>query len=85
MMLAAQWTVVVLVVAISAVYSLWRLLGVRQRLWLLDQLIPVATLAHVAWPGRLKASLQGHALKGCGSCGANADAAPTRRSGAPHR
>jgi hypothetical protein len=85
MMLAAQWTVVVLVVAISAVYSLWRLLGVRQRLWLLDQLIPVATLAHVGWPGRLKASLQMQAVKGCGSCGANAGAVPTRRSGAPHR
>ncbi len=85
MLLAVQWTVVVLVVAISAVYSLWRLLGVRQRLWLLEQLIPVATLAHVGWPGRLKAALQMQAVKGCGSCGANADAAPTRRSGAPHR
>jgi hypothetical protein len=85
MMLAAQWTVVVLVVAISAVYSLWRLLGVRQRLWLLDQLIPVATLAHVGWPGRLKAALQMQAVKGCGSCGANAGAVRTRRSGAPHR
>jgi hypothetical protein len=84
MMLAAQWTVVVLVVAVSTVYSLWRLLGVRQRLWLLDQLVPVATLAGVGWPGRLKAALQMQALKGCGSCGANAGAAPTRRSGAPH-
>ena len=85
MMLALQWTVVVLVVAVSAVYSLWRLLGVRQRLWLLEQLIPVATLAHVGWPGRLKAALQMQALKGCGSCGANAAAAPIRKSGAPHR
>jgi len=78
-----QWTIVTLVVGSSALYSLWRLLGVRQRLWLLDQLLPVATLAHVGWPGRLKASLQMQALKGCGSCGANADVAPTRRSGAP--
>ena len=82
-MLAVQWTVVVLVVAGSAVYSLWRLLGVRQRLWLLDQLVPVAKLAHVGWPERLKAALQMQALKGCGSCSANADAVPTRRSGAP--
>ena len=84
-MLIAQWTVVTVLVALSALYSLWRLLGVRQRLWLLDQLIPVATLAHVGWPGRLKASLQMQAVKGCGSCGANADAVRTRRSGAPHR
>ncbi len=82
-MIVLQWTVVVLVVAVSAVYSLWRVLGVRQRLWLLDQLMPMAQLAHVGWPGRLKASLQMQALKGCGSCGSNADAAPTRRSGAP--
>lgn len=80
-----QWTVVVLVVAVSALYSLWRLLGVRQRLWLLDQLMPMAQRAHVGWPGRLRASLQMQALKGCGSCGSNVDAAPTRRSGAPRR
>ena len=85
MLLAVQWAVVVLVVAISAVYSLWRLLGVRQRLWLLEQLVPVATRAHVGWPGRLRTALQMQALKGCGSCGANADAAPTQRSGAPRR
>ena len=84
-MLGLQWTLVVLVGAVSAVYSLWRLLGVRQRLWVLDRLLPVARLAHVGWPGRLKASLQMQALKACGSCGANADAAPTRSSGAPHR
>ncbi len=72
-----------LLVGASAIYSLWRLLGVRQRLWLLDQLLPMAQLAHVGWPGRLKASLQMQALKGCGSCGSNADAAPTQRSGAP--
>jgi hypothetical protein len=81
--LIAQWIVVVLVVAVSAIYSLWRLLGVRQRLWLLDQLLPLATLTHVGWPARMKAVLQLQALKGCGSCGANADAAPTRRSGVP--
>jgi hypothetical protein len=84
-MLAVQWTVVVLVVAVSAVYSLWRLLGVRQRLWLLDRLMPVATLTHMGWPGRMKVALQMQALKGCGSCGSNADVVPTRRSGAPHR
>jgi len=84
-MLIAQWSVVIVVVAASAVYSVWRLLGVRQRLWLLEQLLPVAKLAHVGWPARLKASLQMQALKGCGSCGANADAAPTQRSGAPRR
>ncbi len=83
-MLLLQWAVVVLVVAVSTVYSAWRLLGVKQRLWLLDQLMPVARLAHLGWPGRLKASLQMQALKGCGSCGANADAAPIRKSGAPH-
>lgn len=79
-----QWTVVALVVALSALYSLWRVLGVRQRLWLLDQLIPVAQLAHVGWPGKLKAALQMQAFKGgCGSCGSNAAVAPTQRSGAP--
>jgi hypothetical protein len=82
-MLLAQWTLVGLVVGVSGLYSLWRLLGVRQRLWLLDQLLPVAQFAHVGWPARLKASLQLQALKGCGSCGSNADAVPTRRSGAP--
>jgi hypothetical protein len=82
-MLLAQWTFVGLVVGVSALYSLWRLLGIRQRLWLLDQLLPVAQLTHVGWPARLKASLQLQALKGCGSCGANADAVRTRRSGAP--
>jgi hypothetical protein len=84
-MLVLQWSVVAVVVGFSAVFSLWRLLGVPQRLWLLDQLLPMAQRAHVGWPGRLKASLQMQALKGCGSCGANADAAPIRRSGAPHR
>lgn len=82
-MLIAQWAVVATVVIISGAYSLWRLLGVRQRLWLLDQLLPMARLARVGWPARLRASLQMQALKGCGSCGANADAVPTRRSGAP--
>ena len=82
-MLIVQWCVVVLVVAASAIYSVWRLLGVRQRLWLLEQLLPMAQLAHIGWPARLKAALQIQALKGCGSCGANADAVPTRRSGAP--
>ncbi len=82
-MLILQWSVVTVVVAVSAIYSLWRLLGIRQRLWLLDQLLPLAQAAHVGWPARLKAALQLQALKGCGSCGANADAAPTQRSGAP--
>ncbi len=82
-MLVLQWSVVVALVAVSAVYSVWRLLGTRQRLWLLDQLLPIARLANVGWPARLKATLQVQALKGCGSCGANADAVPTRRSGAP--
>ena len=45
---------VVLLVAASAVYSLWRLLGVRQRLWLLDQLLPMAQRAHVGWPARVE-------------------------------
>jgi hypothetical protein len=78
-----QWLVVGAVVGLSALYSAWRLLGVRQRLWLLEQLLPMAQRAGVGWPARLKASLQMQALKGCGSCGANADAIPTRRSGAP--
>jgi hypothetical protein len=82
-MLVLQWCVVVAVVAVSTVYSVWRLLGIRQRLWLLDQLLPIARLANVGWPARLKATLQVQALKGCGSCGSNADAVPTRRSGAP--
>ena len=82
-MLFVQWSVVVLLVAVSAVYSVWRLLGVRQRLWLIDQLMPMAQLAHLGWPGRVKASLQMQALKGCASCGSNADAVPTRRSDAP--
>jgi hypothetical protein len=82
-MLLLQWCVVVLLVTLSAIYSLWRLLGVKQRLWLLDQLLPMARRAHVGWPARLKASLQLQALKGCGSCAANADAVPTRRSDAP--
>jgi hypothetical protein len=82
-MLIAQWTVVGVVVGISALYSLWRLLGIRQRLWLLDQLLPLARVTHVSWPARLKAGLQMQALKGCGSCGSNAAAVPTRRSGAP--
>jgi hypothetical protein len=84
-MLAVQWSVVTLVVVLSAVYSLWRLLGMRQRLWLLDRLLPLARVAHVGWPARLRAALQMQALKGCGSCGANADAVRTRRSGAPRR
>ena len=82
-MLIAQWSVVIAVVAASAIYSVWRLLGVRARLWLLDQLLPIARVAHVGWPARLKASLQMQAVKGCGSCASNAGAAPTRRSGAP--
>jgi hypothetical protein len=82
-MLILQWCVVALLVAVSAVYTLWRLLGVRQRLWLLDQLLPLAKLAHVGWPGKVKSALQMQALKGCGSCGSNADAALTRKSGAP--
>jgi hypothetical protein len=82
-MLLVQWSIVALLVAVSAIYSLWRLLGVRQRLWLLEQLLPMATLAHIGWPARLKAALQRQALTGCGSCGSNADAVPTRRSGAP--
>jgi hypothetical protein len=82
-MLIAQWTLVGLLVFASALYSLWRLLGIRQRLWLLEQLLPMARMAHIGWPARLKAALQSQALKGCGSCGANADAVPTGRSGAP--
>ena len=82
MLLVLQWCVVAVVVAVSAIYSVWRLLGVRPRLWLLDQLLPLAQATGVGWPARLKASLQMQALKGCGRCGANADAAPTRSSGA---
>ena len=82
-MLALQWCVVGVLVAVSAVYSVCRLLGVPQRLWLLDLLLPLAARARVGWPARLKASLQMQALKGCGSCAANADAVPTQRSGAP--
>jgi hypothetical protein len=82
-MLLLQWCVVVLVVAVSALYSVWRLLGVSQRLWLLQQLLPLARRAKVGWPARLQAALQLQALKGCGSCAANADAVPTRKSGAP--
>jgi hypothetical protein len=82
-MLIAQWSVVAVLVAASALYSLWRMLGVRQRLWLLERVLPVAQRAHVGWPGKLQAALQMQALKGCGSCGSNAAAAPTRSSGAP--
>jgi hypothetical protein len=82
-MLLVQWCVIVMVVALSVIYSVWRLLGVRQRLWLLDLLLPMAQRAHIGWPGKLKAALQLQALKGCGSCGANADAVRTQRSGAP--
>ena len=83
-MLIAQWSVVALLVAASAIYSLWRLLGVRQRLWLLERMLPLARRTHVGWPARLKTSLQVQALKGgCGSCGSNAAAAPTRSSGEP--
>jgi hypothetical protein len=82
-MLIAQWSVVAVLVAASALYSLWRVLGVRQRLWLLERVLPLAQRAHVGWPGKLKASLQMQALKGCGSCGSNAAAAPTRSTGAP--
>jgi len=81
--LIVQWCVVGLVVAVSATYSVWRLLGVRQRLWLLEQLLPIAQRTNVGWPARLKAALQMQALKGCGSCGSNADAVRTQRSGAP--
>lgn len=82
-MLIAQWSVVGLLVALSAIYSVWRLLGVRQRLWLLERLLPLAQRAHLSWPARQKASLQMQGPKGCGSCGANAGAARTQRSGAP--
>jgi hypothetical protein len=82
-MLLVQWSVVVVLVAASALYSTWRLLGVTQRLWLLEQLLPLSQRARMAWPARLKASLQKQAMRGCGSCEANAGAAPTRRSGAP--
>jgi hypothetical protein len=82
-MLVAQWSVIAVLVAGSAVYSLWRLLGVRQRLWLLDRILPLAQRTHVGWPSKMKAALQMQALKGCGSCGSNAAAAPTRNSGAP--
>ncbi|HTY95354.1 MAG TPA: hypothetical protein VMC02_15810 [Steroidobacteraceae bacterium] len=84
-MLIVQWSVVVLLVAVSALYSLWRLLSLRQRLWLLEQLLPLAGWAQVGWPARLRSSLQRQALQGCGGCSANADAAPTRKSGAPRR
>ncbi len=82
-MLLAQWTVVGLLVGLSALYSVWRLLGISQRLWLLERVLPVAHRAHVGWPARLKASLQLQALKGCGSCASNVDAVRTQRSGAP--
>ena len=82
-MLIVQWCVVAVLVAVSAVYTMWRLLGVLQRLWLLEQLLPMAQRAHVGWPGKLKASLQMQAVKGCGSCSSNADAVLTRKSGAP--
>jgi len=84
-MLILQWLIVALLVAVSALYSLWRLLGIRQRLWLIEALLPLAQRAHLGWPSRLRATLQSQALKGCGSCAANADAVRTRSSDAPHR
>ena len=84
-MLILQWLVVAVLVAVSALYSLWRLLGIRQRLWLIERLLPLAQRAHLGWPSRLRATLQRQALKGCGGCAANADAVPTRNSDAPHR
>ena len=74
-----QWTVVILLVLASAVYSTWRLLPTTQRLRLVNGLLPVARRAHWQWPQKMRAQLLAQAAQTCGGCGGGRGAHKTHR------
>ncbi len=95
-----QWMFVAVLVVVCALYSTWRVLSVKHRLWLVEWLLPAAQRAKLKWPGKLRASLRRQALKACGGgcCGSDgpppagtppgarpSGAARTRSAGAPRR
>ena len=85
-MQALQSAIVIVLVAASLILSAWWLLGVRQRLWVLDHLTGAgATQGPLA---RLRRTLLARSQVGCQACAANPSAsAPgsTEKSGALRR
>lgn len=71
--------VVAVIVAAAALFSIWRLLPVRQRLRLVDRLAPRAVNG-TGWLGRVRRKLQEELTHGCGAC-----AAGTARTHRAHR
>lgn len=85
-MALVQGIIVALLVAASLILSAWWLMGVRQRVWVLDHLAgagaPQGPLA------RLRRTLLARSQVGCQTCAANPSASArgsTEKSGAPRR
>ena len=69
--------VVAVIVAAAALFSAWRLMPARYRLWLIDRLVPGARNSGT-WLGRLRREVQAEALDGCHACLRGSARAPRR-------
>lgn len=85
---------VIVIVCVSAVYCAWKLTPGRQRLWLLEHLLPAGATRRFPALARLQRSAQAGIGGACAGCSANSakmhrfktgGANPTRKSVAPRR
>jgi len=74
-----QVVIVALLVALCALYSIWRLLSARLRLRLLDGLAAVPGIGSAAWFAALRAAALSRFAAGCAGCAPTATSAASRK------
>jgi ferrous iron transport protein B len=74
-----QAVIVALLVALCALYSIWRLLSARLRLRLLDRLAAVPGIGRAAWFAALRAAALSRFAAGCAGCAPAATSAASRK------
>jgi hypothetical protein len=74
-----QALIVALLVALCALYSIWRLLSARLRLRLLDRLAAVPGIGSAAWFAALRAAALSRFAAGCAGCAPTATSAASRK------
>ncbi|MGB9332585.1 MAG: hypothetical protein WCB10_17610 [Steroidobacteraceae bacterium] len=74
-----QAVIVALLVALCALYSIWRLLSARLRLRLLDKLAAVPGIGNAAWFAALRAAALSRFAAGCAGCAPTTTSAASRK------
>jgi hypothetical protein len=74
-----QAAIVALLVALCALYSIWRLLSARLRLRLLDRLAALPGIGRAAWFATLRAAALSRFAASCAGCAPTATRAASRK------